>query len=161
MFLFHRWSSIYLGRGQNIEMNVFAGKAQQQKSDILQYTLVCWDKWLVDQASEVPSIIFFIISHRLRALKTLCFYFCKFVKNTKKYFEFIFARKSWKRKIILGTSDTWSESHLSQQPSKPANQQTSEPVHSNGFATYNPVLPANLQWQEFSNFVPIECLQRI
>ena len=33
--------------------------------------------------------------------------------------------------------------------------------HSDGFATYNPVLVANLQWQEFSNFVAIECLQRI
>ena len=33
--------------------------------------------------------------------------------------------------------------------------------HSDGFATYNLVLAANLQWQEFSNFVAIECLQRI
>ena len=35
-------------------------KGTPQKSDNLQYdTLVFWDKWLVDQASDVPSIIFF------------------------------------------------------------------------------------------------------
>ena len=32
------------------------------------------------------------------------------------------------------------------------------PTHSVGFATYNHVLLANLQWQEFRNFVAIECL---
>ena len=55
-----------------------------QKSDNLQYnTLVCWDKWLIDQASDVPSIIFLIISHRLRALKKIHWnHFCK-----KKYLE--------------------------------------------------------------------------
>ena len=33
--------------------------AELLKSDNLQNTLVRWDKWLVDQASDVPSIIFF------------------------------------------------------------------------------------------------------
>ena len=33
------------------------------------------------QTSDVPSIIFFIVSNRLRALFIL--YFCKFVKNEK------------------------------------------------------------------------------
>ena len=28
-------------------------------------SLVCWDKWLVDQASDVPSIFFFMISCKI------------------------------------------------------------------------------------------------
>ena len=41
-----------------------------------------WDKQLIDQASDVLSIIFFfIISYR--ALKTLYFNFCKIIKNKK------------------------------------------------------------------------------
>ena len=39
---------------------------------------------LVNQASDVPSIIFFIISDRLRALKTLNFYFFKLIKKIEK-----------------------------------------------------------------------------
>ena len=43
-------------------------------------TLGRWDKRLIDQASDVPSIIFFfIISYKLRALKTLYFYFCNLI----------------------------------------------------------------------------------
>ena len=48
-----------------------------------------WVEQLINQTSDVPSIIFFIISYRLRALKTICFYFCKFIK---KYIETIFAK---------------------------------------------------------------------
>ena len=45
------------------------------KSDNLQYnTLGRWDERLIDQASDVSSIIFFIFSYSLRALKTLYFY---------------------------------------------------------------------------------------
>ena len=52
------------------------------KSDNLQYnTLGRWDDRLIDQASDVPSIIFFIISYRLRALKTLYLYFCNVIKK--------------------------------------------------------------------------------
>ena len=52
------------------------------KSVNLQYnTLGRWDKRLIDQAFDVPSIIFFIIFYRLRALKTLYFYFCKVIKK--------------------------------------------------------------------------------
>ena len=81
-----------------------------------------WDEQLIDHASDV--LIFFIISYRLRALKTLCFYFCKFIKKIKKYIHWNqvckeFCKKSWKR-IILGTSDAWSTSHLSQWTSEPA-----------------------------------------
>ena len=36
------------------------------KSDNLQYNmLVCWDKWLVDQVSDVPSIFFIIKLQKL------------------------------------------------------------------------------------------------
>ena len=59
-----------------------------------------WDKRLVDQASDIPSIFFFfIISSRLRALKTIIFFFVilrVFAKNFARFFEKI---------IILGTSD--------------------------------------------------------
>ena len=40
-------------------------------------SLARWDKGLID----VPSIIFFIISYRLKALKTLYFYSCKIIEN--------------------------------------------------------------------------------
>ena len=65
------------------------------------------------------SIILFIISYRLRALKTLYFHLCKFKENKKinlNNFCKEFCKKLWK-KIILGTSDTCSTSHLSQQTS--------------------------------------------
>ena len=42
--------------------------------------LVCLDKWISNQESHIPSIILFIISYRLRALKT----FYIFVKRRKK-----------------------------------------------------------------------------
>ena len=51
-----------------------------------------WDKQLINQASDVPSIIFFIISYRLRALKTLYFliffiFEMTFTKNFARYYE--------------------------------------------------------------------------
>ena len=39
-----------------------------------------WDKRIVDQESDVPSIIFYTF-YRLRALKTLYFHFCNFIKK--------------------------------------------------------------------------------
>ena len=61
-----------------------SGAAIIMKSDNRQCnTLGRWDKRLIDHASDVPSIIFFIISYTLRALKTLYFYFCKFIKKKK------------------------------------------------------------------------------
>ena len=78
-----------------------------------------WDKRIVDQESDVPSIIFFI----LFTLKMLNFYFCNFIKKNKKinWKDFCkeFCKKSWK-KIILGTSDAWSTIRLSHRPSNPA-----------------------------------------
>ena len=78
-----------------------------------------WDKQIVDQESDVPSIIFSYTFYRLRALKTLYLYFCNLIKKNKKMNWKDICKKSWK-KIILGTSDAQSKSHLSQQSSKPA-----------------------------------------
>ena len=69
------------------------------------------------------QVFFFIISYRLRALRTLYFYFCKFIKKIEKLIETMFAKnfaRNCEKKIILGTSDAWSTSHLSQRTSEPA-----------------------------------------
>ena len=66
-----------------------------------------WDKQLIDQASDVPCIIVFIIS---------CKIICKIVS---KSFECLIYKKSQK-KIMIGTSDTLSMGHSSQVPSEPA-----------------------------------------
>ena len=78
-----------------------------------------WDERLINQASDVPSICFFII----RALKDLYFYFCKFIKKNQKIIETIFAKnfaRFYEKEIMLGTSDAWSMGHLSHCPSEPA-----------------------------------------
>ena len=80
------------------------------------------DKRLIDQAFYVPSIFFFIISYRFKALKTLYFYFYKIIKKKKIHwnnFCKVFSKKLMK-KIILGTSDAWSMSHLSNRATKPS-----------------------------------------
>ena len=77
------------------------------------------------QTTHRPSVwcskyyFFFIISYRLRALKTLYFYICKVMKNKKinwKDFCKEFRKNLWKKKI-LETSDDWSPSRLAQWPS--------------------------------------------
>ena len=70
-------------------------------------------KYLI--SSDVPSIILFMFSYRLRALNTLYFYFCEFMKKKEKKIETIFAKNSEGnyQKKKLGTSDAWSTSHLS------------------------------------------------
>ena len=74
-----------------------------------------WDKGLIDQASDVPSIIFFVIFYRFRELKTL--YFQSYIKIKKEEF----CKKLWKI-ITLVTSDTWLLSRWSHQPIDPATQ---------------------------------------
>ena len=60
-------------------------------------------KRLSGQASDVPSNIFFKISYRLGALKTL--YFCKVIKKLiERIFAKIFA-SNYEKRIILGTSE--------------------------------------------------------
>ena len=49
-----------------------------------------WYKRIVEQESHVPSNIFFSTFYRLRALKTLYFYFCNLKKNNNsKLKEFL------------------------------------------------------------------------
>ena len=75
-----------VGRSENPEEWVV-------KSDNLQYDmLVRWDKWLVDKASDVPSIIFFFtISCKIPCKNGFnlffYFFFYKFTKIKIKSFE--------------------------------------------------------------------------
>ena len=67
----------------------------------------------INQVSDVSSIIFIIISCRLRELKTLYFYFCKIIK---KKIETIFAKnfsRNWLKKYL----EHQTLGRLSQQPS--------------------------------------------
>ena len=79
--------------------------------------LVCLDKWLIDQASDVPSIIFLYFLSELRYSKLfMYFYFCKFIKNEiEMIFAKNFARNYEKKKIIHVTSTSWSTRHSNQQ----------------------------------------------
>ena len=81
-----------------------------------------WDKWIVDQASDVPSIIFLRLFIDLGHSKLFTFIFVFLEKNKQidwKYFCKEFCKKSFK-KIMLGTSDAWSTIHLSHRPSNRA-----------------------------------------
>ena len=61
------------------------------------------------------ALFFFIISYWLKALKTLYLY--KKNWKLKQFFQRIL--QEIEKKIILGTSDPWSMSRLSQRPSSP------------------------------------------
>ena len=76
-----------------------------------------WDKWLLDQASNVPSIFFFIFLIDLGHWKLFIFIFVIFQKKNERVFAKNFARV-YEKKIILGTSDAWSTSRLSHRPSE-------------------------------------------
>ena len=79
-----------------------------------------WDKQIVDQASDVPRIIFFYDFLKNSLQKSFQFIFLFFYKITKiKSFECPKSIKSIKE-IILGTSDAWSTIRLSNRPSNPA-----------------------------------------
>ena len=74
------------------------------KSDNLQYnTLVRWADGTNDSSSKLLTfqVFFFIISYRLRALKTLYFHFCNFIKKNEeinwKGFCKEFCKKLWKK----------------------------------------------------------------
>ena len=76
------------------------------KSDNLQYnTLARWVNGTNNSSTKrlmFQSLFFLsIISYRLRALKTLYFYFCNFIKKNKKIdrkdFCKEFCKKSWKK----------------------------------------------------------------
>ena len=76
-----------------------------QKSDNLQYdTLVCWDKWLVNQVSDVPSIIFFLWFLAKFFAKMVSMYFHFFYIFTKiktKNFECPKSIRNYEKKKIL------------------------------------------------------------
>ena len=77
---------------------------------------------LIDQAADIPSIIFFIISYRLRALKT--FFLLIYKKKEKKnvaIFAKNFARNSEQKKIIC----TWNIRRLVDESLVPATQRPS------------------------------------
>ena len=68
------------------------------------------------------ALFFFIISYRLRALKTL--YFCKIIK---KIIERIFAKnvaRNYEKK-----NNTWNINHLVDESFVPATQQPSNPAY--------------------------------
>ena len=84
--------------------------------------LVRWADGTNDSSTKrlTFQVFFFIISNRLRALKSLYFHFCNFIKKkNERVFGKNFAR-FYEKKIMLGTSDAWSMSHLSHRPSEPA-----------------------------------------
>ena len=95
-----------------------------------------WDKLIVNQAFDVPTISFFIISYRLMPNPCQFYFDIKFgerlyskekMPGTPLLFIFIFAFKKkrkkkelkgfWQRKEILGTSEAWSTKRLSQRTS--------------------------------------------
>ena len=77
----------------------------ESKSDNLQYnTLVCWNKWIIDQVSDILTIISF------------SWFLVKFCAKIILMYSFINQKnKNITKKIMLGTSDPWSTSHSSQQ----------------------------------------------
>ena len=56
------------------------------------FNIICWISWLMGRTTHRPSVFFFIISYRLRALKTLHFYFCKFIKKYRKKLKWFLQR---------------------------------------------------------------------
>ena len=55
------------------------------KSDNLQYnTLVCWDKWLINQVSNVPSIIFFFMIACKNGFNVFSYFFIDLQKSKQR-----------------------------------------------------------------------------
>ena len=115
----------FLTAGQNNFINKIplSNKMSHNKSVNLQHiTLGCLDDGTNESSTKsvIFQVLFFYTFYRLRALKTVYFYFCNFIKKSKKInwkdFCKVFCKQSWK-KIILGTSESWSTIHLSHRPS--------------------------------------------
>ena len=89
------------------------------------YNILHWVAWMMGQTNHQPivwcskyyiCILFIGWGHS----KLFVFSFVNIYKKIKKYIEIVFAKKFWRNHenwIILGTSDTWLTSHLSQQTS--------------------------------------------
>ena len=102
--------------------SLWAVWAEQYEIDNLQYnTLVRWANGT--NGLSTNRLMVLIISYRRRALKTFYLHFCNFMKRIRKQIERDFAKNFErfyeKKKIILGTSDTWSTICLSHRPSEP------------------------------------------
>ena len=76
-----------------------------------------WDDRLIDQSSYVPSIFFFHNFLQNSLQKSFQLFFYNFTKMKIKSFECPKSVRNYEKKI-LGTSDAWSTSHLSHQPSE-------------------------------------------
>ena len=75
--------------------------------------LVYWADGTNDLSTKLLMFqVFFvwIIFYRLRALKALYFHFCNFIKKMKGFLQRVL--QDFMKIEILGTSDTWSTSHL-------------------------------------------------
>jgi hypothetical protein len=86
--------------------------------------LVCWADGTNESSTKrlTFQVFFFIISYRLRAIKTLYFHFCNFIKNKRislKGFLQRILQHFTKRKMMLGSSDAWSTKRLPHRPSEP------------------------------------------
>ena len=112
-------SSVFLQSSFSFN-NVHSYITSKLKSDNLQYdTLVRWDKWLVHQASDVPSIIFFfMISCKMLCKNVFNVFFYKFTKIKTKSFECPKSNKIWK-------NNTWNVRHLVDESFVSSAQQTS------------------------------------
>ena len=71
---------------------------------------------LIDQASDVPNLILFsqFLAKSFSKIVSIYFFMIKI-----KSFECPKSIRNNEKKIMLGTSDAWSTSHLSQHPSEP------------------------------------------
>ena len=83
----------------------------------MQEILCRWDEQLIDQMSDVPSIIFFSQFLAKSFPKIVLIYF--FIIKIKS-FECPKSIRNSEKKIMLGTSDTWSMNRSSQRPNEPA-----------------------------------------
>ena len=114
-----RYSAPIMGVG------TLGGKGADFKSNNLQYnTLVRLADGTNDSSTKrlTFQVFFFIISYRLRALKTLYFHFCNLIKKIKinwKGFCKEFCKILWKN------NNTWNIRHLVDNSFVPSAQQTS------------------------------------
>ena len=77
-----RWPTLV----QNLSEGGYLNNTPKIRQSTIYYAglLGHWDKQIVDQEFDVPSIIFLNTFYRFRALKTFYFYFCDFIKKIRK-----------------------------------------------------------------------------
>ena len=87
--------------------------------------IIPWFAGLLGQMTRQPSIwcskyYFLILSFRLKVLKTLYFYFCKFIKKIEKQIEMILAKNF--ARYCEKKNNTWNIRCLVDDSFVPANQ---------------------------------------